>query len=58
VDGATPREAVDKILKSIARGAILRPDLNFSGVGVSIGASNGLFMPYSKTGNVYDVFTS
>jgi trypsin len=58
VDGATPREAVDQILKSIARGAILRPDLNFSGVGVSIGASNGLFMPYSKTGNVYDVFTS
>jgi len=58
VDGATPREAVDQILKSIARGAILKPGLNFSGVGVSIGASNGLFMPSGKTGNVYDVFTS
>jgi Trypsin len=58
VDGAAPREAVDQILRSTARGAILGAGLNFSAVGVSIGASNGLFMPYSKTGNVYDVLTS
>jgi Trypsin len=56
--GSSPREAVDQILKSIARDAILKPGLNFSGVGVSIGQSSGLFMPYSKTGNVYDVFIS